>query len=413
MSKYLSKDIILAAYKRMKDLTEDPSKQGQTQTVSVIRHAVALDAFGEIMKRNCDTAILADKRIFSDLVGDVVRVVDDLYTTNFYKGLKRSKDYNTGSNFYSAGVLALSKDNPDQTYQYPRRSNMPELFKVQNRLLLKDSIKHANILDYLHNPTLRCAFLVWLLRNSSFSDDACNDTFNIELQKAFEKSNYSISLRNVLWGKDYWTPSYLMSNTLSVFSDSFTHLDEEDIYNIWLKSDHKNDEFGSGINPIIMGEPRTLNIQYFNGNPLGIVLCTEPLNQITTLVIPRNCLADAKSISGIPRRGIYYLFNRTNSGIKEGYAGQTRQGVKRIIDHDATKDWWNVAIANFAPDQTLTLDVVNALENYAISQLNNSSIFCANKVGNLTQVGLTQLNIAKQVFKNIQFRMQALGYFVV
>lgn len=412
MSKYLSKEIILAAYKRMKDLTEEPDKQGQTQTVSVVRHTVALDAFGQIMNRNCDTAETKDKKIFSDLVGDVVRIVKDIYTTNFYKDLKKSNDFNTGSNFYSAGVVAISRDNPEQIYSYPRRGNMPELFDVKNRTLLKDSIKHLNIQSYLHNPTLRCAFIVWLLREAGFSESACNDTFNFELKEAFENSHYSDALKDVLWSKDYWVPDYLISNTVEVFSSKPSQINEQDIYDLWLRSDHSNESFGKGISPIEFPSSKNLNIVYHDGSPFGIIICTDPLSQIVTTVVPRSYLSEVKNIKSIPNRGIYYLFNRTNNGIIEGYAGQTRKGVNRIIDHDSTKDWWNYAVTHFAPDENLSLDVVNALEVLSIKQLSESSFYCANKVGNLTKVGATELSLAQQIFLDIQFRMQALGFFI-
>lgn len=52
---------------------------------------------------------------------------------------------------------------------------------------------------------------------------------------------------------------------------------------------------------------KKLEIIYYNGQPDGIRSIRKHLSTMTTYVIPRPLLAEAKKISGTQRPGIYYL----------------------------------------------------------------------------------------------------------
>ena len=58
-----------------------------------------------------------------------------------------------------------------------------------------------------------------------------------------------------------------------------------------------------------MATSKKLEIIYHNGQPDGIRSVRRHLSTVTTYVIPRTMLAEARSISGINRPGIYYLIN--------------------------------------------------------------------------------------------------------
>ena len=55
---------------------------------------------------------------------------------------------------------------------------------------------------------------------------------------------------------------------------------------------------------------KKLETIYHNGQPDGIRSIRRNLSTMTTYVIPRPLLSEAKNISGITRPGIYYLINR-------------------------------------------------------------------------------------------------------
>ena len=61
---YLNKNTILKAYKRLSKLSSDPTVQGATQKVSIIRHFIALDSFYKSYNRDCDTRDKEDRKDF-------------------------------------------------------------------------------------------------------------------------------------------------------------------------------------------------------------------------------------------------------------------------------------------------------------------------------------------------------------
>ena len=60
-----------------------------------------------------------------------------------------------------------------------------------------------------------------------------------------------------------------------------------------------------------MSISKKLETIYYNGQPDGIRSIRRHLSTITTYVIPRPLLSEAKKISGITRPGIYYLLTKT------------------------------------------------------------------------------------------------------
>ena len=83
-----------------------------------------------------------------------------------------------------------------------------------------------------------------------------------------------------------------------------------------------------------MSISKKLETIYYNGQPDGIRSIRRHLSTITTYVIPRPLLSEAKKISGITRPGIYYLINENDENkIAQIYIGQTRNGVARLDDH--------------------------------------------------------------------------------
>ena len=162
---YLPKKLLHKAYLTLSTLTED-HKQGQTQLTSALRHLLALDMFYKNYEEDCDLNYSENRDAFTENVKEVVNVIDDYYTTNFYTNIKELEDCGVGSNFYSAGVVNNSKQNTKYTYDYPTRGQYP-LFKVRNNTLIRDESYYKNIKGYLKSQDLRSAFVIWILRNQN------------------------------------------------------------------------------------------------------------------------------------------------------------------------------------------------------------------------------------------------------
>ena len=164
---YLPKQLLHKAYLTLSTLTED-HKQGQTQLTSALRHLLAFDMFYKDQEENCDLDYQENRDSFTENVKKIVNVTGCSYTTNFYTNIKELEDCGVGSNFYSAGVVNNSKQNTSYTYDYPTRGQYP-LFKVRNNTLIRELSYYKNIKGYLKTQDLKCAFVVWVLRNQWIS----------------------------------------------------------------------------------------------------------------------------------------------------------------------------------------------------------------------------------------------------
>ena len=160
---YIPKQLLHKAYLSLSTLTED-HKQGQTQLTSALRHLLAFDMFYKKQEEDCDLDYAENRDEFTQNVKQIVSVTGFYYTTNFYTNIKELEDCGVGSNFYSAGVVNNSKQNKSYTYDYPTRGQYP-LFKVRNNTLIRELSYYKNIKGYLKNQDLKCAFIIWVLRN--------------------------------------------------------------------------------------------------------------------------------------------------------------------------------------------------------------------------------------------------------
>jgi len=160
---YLPRFLLHKAYLTLSTLTED-HKQGQTQLTSALRHLLAFDMYYKEEEEDCDLNYSENREAFTSNVREIVNVTGNFYTTNFYTNIKELEDCGVGSNFYSAGVVNNSKQNTSYTYDYPTRGQYP-LFKVKNNELIRETSYYKNIRGYLFNQNLKCAFVIWVLRN--------------------------------------------------------------------------------------------------------------------------------------------------------------------------------------------------------------------------------------------------------
>lgn len=161
-----------------------------------------------------------------------------------------------------------------------------------------------------------------------------------------------------------------------------------------------------------MATSKKLEIIYHNGQPDGIRSIRRHLSTMTTYVIPRPLLVEAKKITGINRPGIYYLINENDENkIAQIYIGQTRNGVVRLDDHNRSKDFWNKAIMFLADSKTFSLDMISGLEEYAIMKAHKSNRYkVENSVKPKYEIDEYDLPSIEEVYEEIQFIMATQGY---
>lgn len=157
---------------------------------------------------------------------------------------------------------------------------------------------------------------------------------------------------------------------------------------------------------------KKLEMIYYNGQPDGIRSIRRYLSTMTTYVIPRPLLSEAKKISNIDRPGIYYLVSENDdTQIAQIYVGQTRNGVGRLDDHNRSKDFWNKAILFLADNKTFSLDMISGLEAYAIKQATEAKRYrVENTVNPRYEIDEYDLSLIEEVYEEIKFIMATLGY---
>lgn len=161
-----------------------------------------------------------------------------------------------------------------------------------------------------------------------------------------------------------------------------------------------------------MAISKKLETIYHNGQPDGIRSIRRNLSTMTTYVIPRPLLSEAKSISGITRPGIYYLINESDDNeIVQIYIGQTRNGIIRLDDHNRSKNFWNKAIMFLAESKTFTLDMISGLEKFAILKARKSKRYkVENNIIPKYEIDEYDLASVKEIYDEIQFIMATQGY---
>ena len=161
-----------------------------------------------------------------------------------------------------------------------------------------------------------------------------------------------------------------------------------------------------------MAISKKLEIIYHNGQPDGIRSIRRHLSTMTTYVIPRPLLSEAKKLSGINRPGIYYLISENDDNkIAQIYIGQTRNGVVRLDDHNRSKDFWNKAIMFLADNKTFSLDMISGLEAYAIGKAHDAKRYkVENSVNPKYEIDEYDLPLIEEVYEEIKFIMAAQGY---
>ena len=161
-----------------------------------------------------------------------------------------------------------------------------------------------------------------------------------------------------------------------------------------------------------MAASKKLEIIYHNGQPDGIRSVRRHLSTMTTYVIPRPLLSEAKKLSGINRPGVYYLISEDEDNkIAEIYIGQTRNGVVRLDDHNRTKGFWKKAIMFLADNKTFSLDMISGLEAYAIAKAHEAKRYkVENSVNPKYEIDEYDLPLIEEVYEEIQFIMATQGY---
>ena len=231
---YLSKETLLAAYKVLATLSENPSAQGATQKVSAIRYALALDMFYNEYHRECDTRNSQDKASFVEKVGIVVALENGFYTTNFYVPVAEHQgDFSVGSNFYSVGAVKNSLMNPAVRISYPQRGSSP-LFEIQDGKLYWKKELLKNFSFYVPSAEFKFALALWLCRARQVRLEDIYGTLKSQIEILFTSELTEILMPSI----EIFETTLKKLNVAANFNPAY--ISKDDIESIFKQNLNKN-----------------------------------------------------------------------------------------------------------------------------------------------------------------------------
>jgi hypothetical protein len=125
-----------------------------------------------------------------------------------------------------------------------------------------------------------------------------------------------------------------------------------------------------------MGRGKTIQIFLPDGSANGIKIAEITSAIEKAILIPRNNLQEAVKRKETSQEGIYFLFGTDDERAKPlVYIGQTKEGIKRIKNHDQNKDFWNYAILIISKTKSFTKTHIEFLEELTIRMAKEANRF--------------------------------------
>lgn len=93
------------------------------------------------------------------------------------------------------------------------------------------------------------------------------------------------------------------------------------------------------------------------------------------------------------------------------YIGQTQNGIARLDQHNAKKNFWNKAILFLADSEHFNLNILSGLEKFAIQKASDANRYdMDNKVIPKYKISEYDLPLIEEIYEEIEFIMGVLGY---
>ena len=116
-----------------------------------------------------------------------------------------------------------------------------------------------------------------------------------------------------------------------------------------------------------MSQPQAKTIRIFlpDGNPRGVKIADFTSGTLKAVSVPRAQLDFAVARGDLSNVGLYFLFGEIDAaGAPQVYVGEAEDCAVRLKQHNATKDWWTVAIGCVSKTDELTKSDVKFLESH-------------------------------------------------
>jgi len=158
---------------------------------------------------------------------------------------------------------------------------------------------------------------------------------------------------------------------------------------------------------------KTISIYIPDANPRSIRICEINSSIVKALFIPRNKLAEASNREELKEPGIYFLIGEKNEvGKPKIYIGEAEVLLKRIKQHNTSKDFWNSVICFVSEKKNINKAHIKYLENYACNEARRVNKCELENNTNPTQSSLTEQDedFVLSFFDDLKLLIATLGF---
>jgi len=158
---------------------------------------------------------------------------------------------------------------------------------------------------------------------------------------------------------------------------------------------------------------KTIQIYLPDGNPRSVKIVEITTSIAKGIFIPRSKLNNIEDRKELDSVGIYFLFGENDDlGKPTVYIGEAENLIKRLKQHNSSKDFWNTAIAFFSEKNNLNKAHVKYLENYCCMMANRVNRCNLENSVNPTKSNITEAdeNFVLSLFEDINVLLGTLGY---
>ena len=159
--------------------------------------------------------------------------------------------------------------------------------------------------------------------------------------------------------------------------------------------------------------PKTIQIFLPHGDPQGIRVAEVTTRTVRAIDMPRKLLPEFARMKESKQVGVYFLFGASDEDERESvYIGQTGDLGKRLVRHDAKKEFWKKAIVIVSRTDSLTQTHALFLEWHCL-QVSREADRYANANGNSGSQPHTPAPLEAEcleIFETAKTLMGTLGY---
>lgn len=157
---------------------------------------------------------------------------------------------------------------------------------------------------------------------------------------------------------------------------------------------------------------KTIQIYLPDGNPRGVKIAEITSSIGKAVFIPRSQINNSSERPELQGVGVYFLFGENDElGRPKTYIGEAEVLVTRIKQHNASKDFWTVAIA-FLSEKNLNKAHVKFLENYCCNKAKELNKCELENSVNPTRSALTEAeeSFVLHLYEDLKILLSTLGY---